>query len=72
MDSQSNLVQLQVFETIEAQMDKTEFSELVERNFEYLIGQLSQANATAVIDRYFDFLTAYVNKFYSNFTYANT
>jgi hypothetical protein len=72
MDSQSNLVQLQVFETIEAQMDKNEFSDLVERNFEYLIGQLSKANSSALIDRYFDFLTAFVNKFYSNFTFANT
>ena len=53
-------------------MDKNEFSDLVERNFEYLIGQLSKANSSALIDRYFDFLTAFVNKFYSNFTYANT
>ena len=53
-------------------MEKPEFGEIVDPNFEYLIEQLSQANATVKGQRYFDFMTTFINRNYQNFTVGNT
>lgn len=36
-DKSTNLVQLQVFDTIEAQLGKTQFQDIVDTNFDYLM-----------------------------------